>query len=199
MDEQKALEEIQFIRKVIEETKKSVVYNGKDYIFWGVLVIIGMVGMYTLIQLEIYFNYFYIWMALIPIGWIYSYYNSRKIKRKSPKTYASRLISSVWFAAGIGMSLIGFLGTLSRNVPYYSISPIMCIIMGSAYYVSGKVLETNWFKNLAYGWWGGGLILFYVKNEIHFLIMALLMLLFQTIPGIIVYKKYKKEERLNVD
>ena len=44
MDEKTALEELQFIRKVIDEGKKSVVYNGKDYIFWGLIVIVGMMA-----------------------------------------------------------------------------------------------------------------------------------------------------------
>ena len=58
MDEKTALEEIQFIRSVIEESKKSVVYNGKDYIFWGVIVIVGMMSTYLFQTSQVYFNYF---------------------------------------------------------------------------------------------------------------------------------------------
>jgi len=82
MDENKAMEELQFIRKIIEETKHNVMHNGKDYIFWGVLVIIGMLSQYILILNKIYFRYFWIWVVLIPIGWAFSIIN-RKRKRQN--------------------------------------------------------------------------------------------------------------------
>jgi len=44
MDEKTALEEIRFIRSVMEESKKSIVYNGKDYIFWGIMFILIISG-----------------------------------------------------------------------------------------------------------------------------------------------------------
>jgi len=193
MDEKTALEEIQFIRSVIEESKKSVVYNGKDYIFWGVIVIVGMMSTYIFQTIQVYFNYFWIWVVLIPIGWMYSLYNRRVHKIKFPTTYAGRLIASVWGAAGIGMTIIGFLGTYSGTIKPMAISPILSIILGSAYYITGKVVGVKWLSYVAFGWWIGGMILLYVTSAYSFLIMALLMLLFQTIPGIIIYRKYKRE------
>ncbi len=193
MDEKTALEEIQFIRKVIEEGKKSIVYNGKDYIFWGVIVIVGMISTYIFHMSQVYFNYFWIWVVLIPIGWIYSLYNRRVHHIKFPSTYAGRLMASIWGATGISMTIIGFLGTSSGTVHPIAISPILSIIMGSAYFISGKVVRVEWISYLSLGWWIGGIILLYVTSVNSFLVMALLMLFFQTIPGIVIYRKYKKE------
>lgn len=193
MDEKTALEEIQFIRKIVEETKRSVMYNGKDYIFWGFLVIIGMVSMYLLHLYEIYFNYLWVWVGLIPIGWVYSLYNSFKIKEKHPSTYAGKLIASVWGAAGIAMTILGFIGPVTGAINPMTIAPVTCIIVGSAYFVSGKIVGENWLRNLSIGWWLGGIVLFSVTSAVSFLIMAFLMLFFQTIPGILIYRKYKKE------
>lgn len=193
MDDKTALEELQFIRKVIDETRQSVVYNGKDYIFWGVLVIIGMMSTYILAVNEIYFKYFYIWLVLISIGWAFSIYNGRKQKGKHPSTFAGKLIGMVWGVSGIAMTIIGFIGTVSGMVNPMAISPIACIIMGGAYFLTGKLCEAKWMSNLSYGWWIGGIVLLFVKTVESFLIMSLLMLFFQTIPGIIIYRKYKKE------
>jgi hypothetical protein len=102
-------------------------------------------------------------------------------------------MASIWGAAGIGMTIIGFLGTYSGTVRPMAISPILSIIMGSAYFISGKVVGAKWISYLSFGWWSGGVILLFVTSIYSFLIMALLMLLFQTIPGIIMYRKYKKE------
>ncbi len=198
MDDKTALEEIRFIRSVMEESKKSIVYNGKDYIFWGIIVMIGMISTYIFHMSHIYFNYFWIWVVLIPIGWMYSLYNRRVYKIKFPTTYAGRIIVSVWGSAGIAMSIIGFLGTYSGTIKPMAISPILCIILGSAYFITGKVVGVKWISYLSLGWWIGGVLLLYVTSIYSFLIMALLMLLFQTIPGMIIYRKYKKEVDLKL-
>ena len=193
MDEKTALEELQFIRKIIEDTRRTVVYNGKDYIFWGILVIVGMMATYIFHITQMYFNYVWVWVVLIPIGWSYSIYNRSKLKEKHPKTYSGQLIGYVWGAAGVAMTLIGFIGPMFGNIKPMAISPLACIIVGSAYFVTGKIVEYKWMSNLSYGWWIGAIILFYVSSAESFLIMSLLMLFFQTIPGIIIYRKYKKE------
>jgi hypothetical protein len=196
MDEKTALEEIQFIRSIMEESKKSIIYNGKDYIFWGVIVIAGMMSTYIFQMSHVYFNYFLIWVVLIPIGWIYSFYNGRVHKIKFPSTYAGKVMASIWGAAGIAMTIIGFLGTYSGTIKPMAISPILSVILGSAYFISGKVVGAKWISYLSFGWWIGGVILLFVTSIYSFLIMALLMLLFQTIPGILIYRKYKKEMEL---
>ncbi len=193
MDEKTALEELQFIRKIVDEGKRSVVYNGKDYIFWGIIVIAGMMATFIAHMNHLYFNYFLIWVVLIPIGWAYSLYNRREHKIKFPSTYAGKLIAAVWGSAGIAMTIIGFIGTSSGTIKPMAISPILSIIMGAAYYISGKIVDIKWISMLSLGWWIGGIVLLYVTNVYSFLIMALLMLFFQTIPGIIIYKNYKEE------
>lgn len=193
MDEKTALEEIQFIRKVIEDTKRNVMYNGSDYIFWGILIIVGMLSMYLFHINQIYFNYIWIWAVLISVGWIYSLINRKSIKERHPSTYAGKLIGSVWFAAGIAMTIIGFIGPVLEAINPMAISPIACIITGSAYFISGVIVEVKWIRNLSFGWWIGGIVLLKVISMESFLIMAFLMLFFQTIPGIIMYKKYKQE------
>jgi len=193
MDEKNALEDIQFIRKIINESKRSVIYSGKDYIFWGILVFIGMLATYIFVNVHFYFNYIWVWVVLIPIGWGYSLYNRARQKVKYPSTFVGKIISAVWGAAGVGMTLIGFVGTYSGTVSPNSIAPILCIIMGGAYFATGVAVESKWFRNLSFAWWIGGIVLLFVVSITGLLIMAFLMLAFQVIPGLIIYNKFKKE------
>lgn len=195
MDEKNVLEELQFIRKIIDETRQSIIYDGKEYIFWGVLIIVGMLSMYILIVNEIYFNYFYIWFVLVSIGWAYSIINGRNQKKKLPSTFAGKIIGNVWGVSGIAITLIGFIGAYSTWVAPMAISPIASIIVGGAYYVTGKLIGSKWMTNLSFGWWIGGIGLFFIKSVDQFLVMALLMLCLQTIPGIIIYRIYKLETK----
>lgn len=196
MDEKTALEELQFIRNVINETKNSVLHNGLDYIVWGVLIIAGMLINYYCIINQIYFHYIWIWVVTISLGWVYSLYNSKNHHKKQPKTYSGKIVGAVWLAAGIAMTLTGFVGVLSGTIRGAAISPLLSMIIGSAYFVTGIVLSSRWFSRLSFGWWAGAVLMFFVASIHSFLIMAAMMLFFQTIPGIIIYKKYKQETRI---
>jgi hypothetical protein len=194
MDEKLALEELQFIKKVIEDTKHSVVYNGKDYIFWGALVIVGMMLSYFLFVFNVHFNSGYIWLVLIPLGWAYSFYNKKRNREKSATTFSTKLIGMVWGTIGASMTIVGFLGPIVGGLNPIYISPLLSIMMGSGYFITGQILDSKWTTYLSIGWWIGGIILFRIHDINQFLAMSIMMLFFQTLPGIIVYRKYKLME-----
>jgi hypothetical protein len=68
----------------------------------------------------------------------------------------------------------------------------MSVILGVAYFTSGKIYETKWMYLIGAGWWTGAIVLFY-WHSIHTLaLFGLMMILFQVVPGIYFYKKWKK-------
>lgn len=193
MNDQTALEDLQYIRKVIEDSKRTLVYNGLDYIVWGVLVIIGLVSTYVLVESRIYFNYFWVWLALVALGWIFSLVSSNKSKARLPRTFSDRIVSSIWLSSGIAMSIIGFVGPVSGAFYPVFISPLLSVVLGAAYFVTGNVFGSRWFTYLSLGWWAGAIAMFFMPGIHSLVMMALMMLLLQTIPGIILYRRYKHE------
>lgn len=192
MNDQTALEDLQYIRKVIEDSKRALVYNGLDYIVWGILVIIGLITTYALVVSRVYFNYFWVWLALVAIGWIFSIAGSKKSKISVPRTFSDRIVGSVWLSTGIAMSIIGFIGPVTKAFNPVFISPMLSVVLGIAYFVTGNIFESRWFTYLSFCWWAGALAMFFFPGVHTLFIMALMMLFFQTIPGIILYKKYKQ-------
>ena len=95
------------------------------------------------------------------------------------------------------MPIIGFAGTYSGMISAYAINPLIALILGSSYYVTGVVYSDKIFKNISFGWWIGGTALFWVKNEYSFLVFAGMMIVLQIIPGLILYKRYKNTEVQN--
>ncbi len=193
MEDKSVLEELQFIRKVIEESKRSMIYNGFDYILWGIIVTIGLTTTYFFAVYELYrfFNLFWIWAIIVPIGWVIVFYNSKKNKTKQPKTFAGTLLNAVWISAGIAMMIAGFAAPALRAYSPLFISPVICLTLGAAYYVTGTIVEAKWLRNLSFGWWAGAVLMFAYHDIITLLIMAMMMICFQTIPGIIIYRKFK--------
>lgn len=193
MNENTALEELQFIRKVIEESKRSFVDNGMYYIVWGVLVIIGLCTTYILVLNRIFFNYIWLWLGIISVGWIFSFYYGSQSKEKHPLTFSNKIVNSVWLATGIAMTILGFIGPASGAVAYHYVSPVLSVPLGAAYFVTGYIVESKWFSYLSIGWWTGAIYMFFSPGVHSILVMAMMMLFFQTVPGIIMFRKYKHE------
>jgi len=200
MEKQQAELEISMIKQIMEDSKKIVVEDGKGYITWGILVVIGMLGTYFLI-LDRLFSYIgWLWIATIGLGWIYTFASSfRKNPEKKVRTFAGKILGAVWVSCGIAMTMVGFVGTASGAIGAYTISPMMAVILGIAYFVTGIVYGLPWVRNLAIGWWIGAIVTFFWSGMNSLLAFAAMMIAFQIIPGIILYSKFKKEYRINVN
>ncbi len=166
MEKQQAELEINMIKQIMDDSRKIVVDDGKGYIIWGILIVIGLLGTYFLI-LEKLSNYIgWVWLGSIGLGWIYTLLKHfRKTYRKRVQTFAGKILGAVWLSCGIAMTMIGFVGTGTGAIGAYSISPMMSVILGVAYFVSGIVYGQPWIKNLAYGWWAGAIATFILTGR----------------------------------
>jgi len=194
MEKQQAELEINMIKKIIEDSRKIVVDDGIGYIVWGLLVFVGMISSYFAVLTKQYNYTIWIWVILISAGWAYSIISHfLRDSKKKASTLAGKILGGLWISTGISMTLIGFIGPLSHSISGYTINPLLSIMLGIAYFVSGIVYGLAWVRNLAAGWWAGAIVMFFLQGIQSFLIFAALMALLQIIPGIIMYKKFKKE------
>ena len=198
MDTKQAELEITLIKKIMQDSRKIIVFDGKGFIIWGVLVLIGLIGTYISITMEISYYVGWLWLTVIGTGWIYSLVTYWIIGSKvRVHTLAGKILGGVWLSCGIAITLIGFLGTYSGALRGWGISPMMSIILGVAYFMSGLIYGHPWVKYLSFGWWGGAVVMFLFPGLHILLIFAAMMIMFQIVPGIILYIKWKKE--LKVD
>jgi hypothetical protein len=196
MTDKNAIDELVFIKKVIEDSKKSVLENGVGYIFWGVLVFFGLMSVYLKFVYNLPYNPNWVWFILIGFGWAYTIISNVKKDRKTGvKTYAGQMLMSVWIGAGICMTIIGFISTASGMIHGMAISPLLATVLGMAYFISGMIYNSKWVKLLSAGWWLGGIGMFFIANINQILVMASMMLFLQVIPGFIFYFNSKKEAK----
>ena len=194
MDDRTAIDELIFIRKVIEDSKRSVVENGIGYIFWGILVFLGLMLVYLGVVFQLPTNSVWTWVILIGFGWIYTAVSVIMQKRKKEvKTFAGQLLGGVWIAAGVSMTIIGFVATMSGAIHGYAASPLIATVLGGAYLISGMIYDSKWVKLLSFGWWIGGIAMFFITSITQVLVMAVMMMVLQVIPGFIFYFSSKKE------
>jgi hypothetical protein len=193
MDEKRAAEELNFIKNIINESRSSFALNGKPYIFWGILVVVGLLLEFLRKFYDWDFGYmFFVWIFLVAIGWIYAFSENRKHRSEfKAKALGKKILGSVWLACGISMTIFGFLGTLSGAIKGIYVSPVVSMILAIAYYVTGVIYDYKWQRNLSFGWWLGAIFLFFFPSQYTNLIMAFMMIGLQIIPGIILLNKVK--------
>jgi hypothetical protein len=186
-----AAEELAFLKKIILDSRRSVVDNGLSYIVWGILVTIGVGSIYIERLNDSWSWSGWVWLVTVVIGVSFSIMYRRKKSQSPVQTFAGNLLGRMWTALGTSMALVGFVGTNSGMINPMAISPLMACFLAIATYISGIVYDLNWFKNLAYGWWVGAIVMFLWDSPHSLGIYCLLMIALQIIPGILLYRRWK--------
>jgi hypothetical protein len=199
MDGQSAQQELAFVKKVIDDSRRLLIYDGKDMIVWGCLVVVGMIAMFINFQYRLGIPVFLTWFILIGAGWAFSAVRSfsrKKIHRAT--TYSGRMMKTVWIACGICMTIVGFVFSASGLIEGWAINPIISLFMGLAYFTSGTVLDMRYLYVAGFAWWSAAVVMAVWPGTHTFLIFAVLMIAFHIVPGLIFYKKWKTEYIPNV-
>jgi hypothetical protein len=195
MTELDAQQELAFIKKVMTDSRKILIDDGKGTIFWGLLISFGLLITYLSVaqNWQAFLGWF--WPVLITFGWIYTIFTEKRHERKRRvKTFAGKIMGAVWLAFGISATILGFVGTLSGAYDGVIICPLIAVLLGTGYLVSGLLYGKSWVSYLSIIWWGGAIVMFFMRNLETLLVMIGMMILFQVIPGIILFREFKKEK-----
>lgn len=198
MDNTIAQEELAFIRKVMSDSRTIIYDDGKPGIVWGIIVALGMLATYIDAMTELHFEVAWLWIGLSALGWAYIYYYRRtKIKKYRMRTLAGKMIGAIWGSCGL---CIGLTITLTYVAPQISgewvihpiaLTSICSILVGMAYYITGIVYGKAWVGNISYGWWLGAIVMLFWPSVHVLLIYAGMLIAFQVVPGIILYRDSK--------
>jgi hypothetical protein len=195
MDSQKAELELSVIKKIMEDSRNIALNNGWHYILWGVVVSCALIANYIMALLRVPNNYAgLMWFILmISTAIVAGLYEKRSDKKRPVKTFAGNLLGALWFAGGIAMFIFGFAGTVSGAYNPVYVCSVISTVLGVTYFVSGEIQQIKWLKWISLGWWAGAIFTFLFGSIHTLLIFALMLIFLQTLPGIILNRKYKKE------
>jgi len=194
----KAEEEISVIKHLMEDSRKAVVENGWHYIYWGSIVTAAIIANYLMIVYNIsMFAQGMLWFFSMPAAAIVEGIIERKReKNERVKTFAGRLLNTLWSASGICMFILGFAGTLSGAYSAIMIFPLISIILGMAYLISGIIQSVKWLSFISVFWWSGAVLLLLFPGLHSMLIFAGMIICFQVAPGVIMFVQSKRELKL---
>jgi hypothetical protein len=192
MNQIDAQQELAFIKKVIDDSRTAIGGEGKDLIVWGVIVVIGMVTMFVDAQLGYSISKLLLWGALIGIGWLYTLVSQFKNRKKTRfKTFGGKILGTLWMGCGIVMTFIGFLAPITGALKSWAIIPMIALVLGIGYLVTGVIHDSRWTRLSALGWWFGAIVMFIWPGQHTYLLYSAMMIVFQIIPGVKLYQQWK--------
>ncbi len=193
MEQRSPESELAFIRNMMMQTRRTAVDNGMNYMFWGVWIAASAVVGYCSSVFHWHLGW-YLWTGVISIGWIVSWLLIRQIRRRSGVTsLAGNILVAVWAGCGIASTLVGFVGGMT--VLGNGITGVIALITGTGFYISGVLYGSAWLRYYAaFGWWLTGVLMFLFPGIHVLLMLALAMVLFQLVPGIVLYRQWRQEQ-----
>jgi len=198
MDKEQAQQEIVFIKKIIEDTQKNFVNNGKIYMLWSLVAILAIFVKYIRDVLAFEFSNLWIYIPMFIIGAIGNYFLKQiSDQEKQIKSFSQDIIEGIWGGIGITIVLLVFVGYITGGVKGWAIAPIVASVFGSLHYMSGIVSGSTLVRYSSVGWWGAAIFMFVYPGEYSVLLLAGLLLIFQLIPGIVLYRKWKNIAKEN--
>ncbi|MFH1314459.1 MAG: hypothetical protein ABIJ00_14715 [Candidatus Eisenbacteria bacterium] len=194
MDRSQAQEELAFIKKVMEDSQRVIVDNGKQYILWSLLVLAGIAIKYVLEGLGAAFSHAWLWVPIIAIGWLLSFMLKRSTYSEiRVKTFAQRTLEAVWSGWGVAIPILTLIGYFSGAIESWAISPVVATLFGSVCFTTGLITTNAWLRNTAILWWAGAVFMFLVPSEYSVAMLAGMFVLLQLVPGIVIYKRWKAD------
>jgi len=190
--------DILFIKKIMQDSKKSALDSGKYYVLWGVLIGFACITNYFLFKFDADVSPNYFWFSYIGIGWAFSIYWGYKDSRKRKSTsLGKKVIAAVWTACGISAMVISIIGQASGSISGASICALITAIFGVGYFVAAAVYSDKMLLILSFVWWAAASWMFFIKGIEVLLVYGIFLLLFQVVPGFVLNYKWKKDLALN--
>jgi hypothetical protein len=198
MTQENVEQDLQFIKKALENNRKMLADNGIFYILWGIMVVVGIPISYIFINMNMINILPFYWLGLAIIFFFIQLIINKKTRPTDHvDTFGWKLFNAVWRAVGITCILLTILFFTTSKISVPAFIGIIAAIFGIAYYLSGIINDIKFLTRLSYVWWLATIIgitweymfdLYYIA-----LFFAGLILFLQVIPGIIIHKKWKRD------
>ena len=194
MIEKKIQEDLAVVKKIMLESRQRFYNVGIHLVVCGGIVILSLLLTYYSVFIKYLLPEYWIWLIGFTVALIFEYLQSKRYhKFTNLRNKINRIGGALWMSILITLMMFVIIGGISgqlTNGPSAFIAGLLAI----GYFVTGEAIEMKWIKYLGIGWWIGAIILFFSYNDIDILIMALLMICLQFIPGIILVVKGPKND-----
>ena len=191
MSEDRAREDIAFIRHALEGGRKYARFRAPDIAFWGGTMALGYLGTYAFVEGFSGVYPTYVWWPLVALGWFFS---SRHFWRRRSaacdgevRGEAARILGALWLGFGITTISFSVLGAVAGHAAG-DMNFISAGLLGLCFFVSAAVTGIGWLRWIALGWWASEFLFAAMGDRpAALLVGAALMLGLLTLPGLVLW------------
>ena len=172
-------ESLDLITMMINQAKGNVRDNSFYFLFWGWIIVIANLGVFSLRLAESPYTYT-VWLIVIPawvITFVYAIRKARRVHRSV--THLDRINSTLWIGFGVFASIIPFRGSFIN----YQINPVILMASGIATVTSGMILRFNPMRIGGIVLFVGGVVSFFVPREYQEVVAAFSVAAGHLVPG----------------
>jgi hypothetical protein len=198
MNDLQAKDEIRLIQEMIERTKKITAGSWMFFLVWGIVVILGIGGMYALVSIEQFSLIWLNWIVFVGIGVVFSIVYGKKLEKlEGARTYANITTGHVCFACGMAFILVGFIFPLLNLYSWGLIPVLISAVAGILVFTLGGIFEWNLLKWCGVIWWLGAVGMTFIHENYRALLVIPLLLIGYIMPALVLRSMYKKQRDEN--
>ncbi len=183
---------LKLINEMISKAKKSYVTKGIASIVWGALI--TFCGIFNWVEIHYNFEYGDVWVILLLALIPQVYFSIKERRGKNFIAHNETTILYIWIAFSVSI----FITTNYFGRIHMSPIPIIMMLYAIPTFLIGAMQK---FMPMILGGifcWVASIISIFTGVEIDMILMAACGLLAWLIPGIILWKRYKKNQAANV-
>lgn len=197
--EANAKEDIEVIRRLMEDTRREAVDRGTHLLIWGVLPAVGLIATYVKAVGGGGPAPQWTWLAVLTLGWVASMTVGWREGRTAPVTTpGGRVLSATWIAAAVSLTLIGLGGMFGPLVDVAALPALISAIMGAPVLITSLLTRHAWLAMVAVGWWVGGGVMLFLPGAYTLLLMAGMALLLSALPGAVLRASARRQQKGDV-
>ncbi len=192
MDEQQARDDIKLIRDMLDRTRRSTADSGDLFIFWGVWIILALVGNYGLVFAGLHHWIWVNWAFFTFTGWAATIFHQvRRGRRERILTFVQESVAYLSFACGIAFALAAF-ALPAVGVYSYGVIPIIISLVSGVYLIGlGGLLRARLMLAAGVAWWLGSVGLAFVPENWRGLGIVPLLIVGYLVPGLAFRAKFR--------
>jgi hypothetical protein len=179
-----AQQSLDIIAQMIQQAKGKVQLYNFYFLFWGWVIVIANLGMYTLTRID-YERPYIVWLITIP-AWLFTLYKASTMKKhRTTTSHFDKISGFLWSSYGITIFILVAFGFKIN----FQLNPLILVVSAIPTIVSGTILN---FRPLIIGgitFWLSGIVGFLVPIETQPLIGAVAIVCGYLIPGYLLKQK----------
>lgn len=194
MNEMQAKDEIRLIQEMIERTRKITAGSWMFFLVWGIVVILGIAGMYALVYIEKFSWIWLNWVVFVGIGVVFSIVYGRKYEKVAgARTYPTIATTHVCIACGVAFGLVGFIFPLLKLYAWGLIAVFISLVAGILLFTLGGIYEWNLLKWCGVIWWLGAVGMIFIHENYRALLVIPLLLVGYIMPALVLRSMYRRQ------